>query len=252
MASRSIAKADPASAARAWFRIGAIALVLAVVILPHLLWRLFDRRSPIAGLFLGAAAKIAGADVRVTGQPIRRNALYIANHVSWLDILTLAGRTRCAFVAKADMKPWPLIGWLTTSNNTVYVERESRQKAHHQATALQSALLSGQPITLFPEGTTNDGRQLFTFRSSLIAAVTPAPEQISIQPVAIDYGAVAGDIAWVGDESFGANALRLLGRRGRFPVTLHFLAPLSHADFADRKAIAAHSRAEIAAALGVS
>ncbi len=252
MASRSIARADPASAARAWFRIGAIALVLAVVILPHLLWRLFDRRSPIAGLFLGTAAKIAGADVRVTGQPIRSNALYIANHVSWLDILTLAGRTRCAFVAKADMKPWPLIGWLTTSNNTVYVERESRQKAHHQATALQSALLSGQPITLFPEGTTNDGRQLFTFRSSLIAAVTPAPEQISIQPVAIDYGAVAGDIAWVGDESFGANALRLLGRRGRFPVTLHFLAPLSHADFADRKAIAAHSRAEIAAALGVS
>lgn len=252
MASRSIARADPASAARAWFRIGAIALVLAIVILPHLLWRLFDRRSPIAGLFLGTAAKIAGADVRVTGQPIRRNALYIANHVSWLDILTLAGRTRCAFVAKADMKPWPLIGWLTTSNNTVYVERESRQKAHHQATALQSALLSGQPITLFPEGTTNDGRQLFTFRSSLIAAVTPAPEQISIQPVAIDYGAVAGDIAWVGDESFGANALRLLGRRGRFPVTLHFLAPLSHADFADRKAIAAHSRAEIAAALGVS
>ncbi len=252
MASRSIARADPASAARAWLRIGAIALVLAVVILPHLLWRLFDRRSPIAGLFLGTAAKIAGADVRVKGQPIRRNALYIANHVSWLDILTLAGRTRCAFVAKADMKPWPLIGWLTTSNNTVYVERESRQKAHHQATALQSALLSGQPITLFPEGTTNDGRQLFTFRSSLIAAVTPAPEQISIQPVAIDYGAVAGDIAWVGDESFGANALRLLGRRGRFPVTLHFLAPLSHADFADRKAIAAHSRAEIAAALGVS
>jgi len=150
------------------------------------------------------------------------------------------------------MKPWPLIGWLTTSNNTVYVERESRQKAHHQATALQTALLSGQPVTLFPEGTTNDGHQLFPFRSSLIAAVTPAPEQISIQPVAIDYGAVAADIAWVGDESFGANALRLLGRRGRFSVTLHFLEPLSHADFADRKAIAAHSRAEIAAALGVS
>ena len=251
MASRSIARADIAPL-RAWLRIGAIALVLAFIILPHLLWRLFDRQSPIAGLFLGVAAKIAGADVRVSGQPIRRNVLYIANHVSWLDILTLGGRTRCAFVARADMKPWPLIGWLATSNNTIYVEREIRQKAHHQATALQSALTSGQPVTLFPEGTTNDGRQLLPFRSSLIAAVTPAPEQISIQPVAIDYGKVAADIAWVGDESFGANALRLLARRGRFPVTVHFLEPLSHADFADRKAIAAHSRAEIAAALGVS
>lgn len=251
MASRSIARVDPAQA-RAWLRIAAIALVLAILILPHLLWRLVDRQSPIAGLFLAIAAKIAGADVRVTGQPIRRDVLYIANHVSWLDILALAGRTRCAFVAKADMKPWPLIGWLTTSNNTVYVERESRHTAHHQATALQSALMSGQPITLFPEGTTHNGQQLLAFRTSLIAAVTPAPEEISIQPVAIDYGRNAPDIAWVGEEGFGANALRVLGRRGRFEVTLHFLEPLSHADFADRKAIAAHSRAEIAAALGVS
>ncbi len=251
MASRSIARAD-AAPLRAWTRIAAIVVVLAIFILPHLLWRVFDRKSPIAGLFLASAAKIAGIDVRVQGKAIRQNVLYIANHVSWLDILALAGATRCAFVAKADMKPWPLIGWLTTSNNTVYVERESRQTAHHQASALQTALLTGQPVTLFPEGTTNDGRQLLTFRTSLVAAVTPAPEQISIQPVAIDYGANAPEIAWVGDESFGSNALRILGRRGRTGVTLHFLAPLSHADFADRKAIAAHSRAEIAAALGVS
>ncbi|MCC6942575.1 MAG: 1-acyl-sn-glycerol-3-phosphate acyltransferase [Novosphingobium sp.] len=251
MASRSIARADAAQL-RAWARIAAIVAALAVLIIPHIVWRVFDRKSPIAGLFLFLAAKIAGADVHVQGKPIRQGVLYIANHVSWLDILALAGASRCAFVAKADMKPWPLIGWLTTRNNTVYVERESRQTAHHQATALQTALLTGQPVTLFPEGTTGDGRQLLAFRTSLIAAVTPAPEQISIQPVAIDYAANAADIAWVGDEAFGANALRILGRRGRFPVTLHFLEPLAHADFSDRKAIAAHSRAEIAAALGVS
>lgn len=250
MASRSIARAD-ARPVRAWARIAAIFVALAILILPHLLWRVFDRRSPIAGLFLKITGKIAGADVHIVGHPIRGNVLYIANHVSWLDILALAGATRCAFVAKADMKPWPLIGWLTTSNNTVYVERENPRAAHHQASALQLALLTGQPVTLFPEGTTNDGSQLLAFRTSLIAAVTPAPEQISIQPVAIDYGSNASDIAWVGDEPFGDNALRILGRRGHFPVTLYFLEPLSHADFADRKAIAAHSRAEIAAALGL-
>lgn len=251
MASRSIARADTAPL-RAWTRIAAIVVVLAILIVPHLVWRAFDRKSPIAGLFLSVAAWIAGADVRISGRPVRHNVLYIANHVSWLDILALAGRTRCAFVAKADMKPWPLIGWLTTSNNTVYVERENRRTAHHQATDLQTALLTGQPVTLFPEGTTNDGKQLLTFRTSLIAAVTPAPDQISIQPVAIDYGSNASDIAWVGEEPFGSNALRILGRSGRFPVMIHFLEPLAHADFADRKAIAAHSRAEIAAALGVS
>ena len=251
MASRSIVRADTARL-RAWARITAIVVVLAFLIVPHLFWRLFDRKSPIAGVFLFITGWIAGADVQIRGKPICRNVLYIANHVSWLDILVLAGETRCAFVAKADMQVWPLIGWLTTSNNTVYVERENRRTAHHQANALQSALTTGQPVTLFPEGTTNDGSQLLAFRTSLIAAVTPAPEQISIQPVAIDYGSNAAEIAWVGDEPFGSNALRILGRRGRFAVTLHFLEPLSHADFADRKAIAAHSRAEIAAALGVS
>lgn len=250
MASRSIARADRVHP-RAWLRIAAILVALAFAIGPHLIWRLVDRRSPISGLFLKAVGWIAGADVTIMGTPIRHKALYIANHISWLDIMALAGSTRCAFVAKADMKPWPLIGWLTTSNNTVYVAREARHTAHHQANALQEALLSGQPVTLFPEGTTGDGSALLSFRSSLIAAVTPAPDAISIQPVALDYGRIVGEIAWVGDESFGANALRVLSRPGRFPVRVHFLAPLSHADFADRKAIAAHSRAEIAAALGL-
>ena len=250
MASRSIARADRVHP-RAWMRLAAIVAALLVFILPHLIWRVFHRRSPIAGQFLKVAGWIAGADVVVRGRPVRHKALYVANHISWLDVLALAGQTRCAFVAKADMKPWPLIGWLTTSNNTVYVAREARHTAHHQANALQDALLSGQPVTLFPEGTTGDGSALLNFRTSLIAAVTPAPDEISIQPVAIDYGPIVGEIAWVGDEGIGANALRVLGRPGRFPVVLHFLAPLDHADFADRKAIAAHSRAEIAAALGL-
>ncbi len=250
MASHSIVRVERTHP-RAFVRIAAIVAVLLVLLPLHLLWRLFDRQSPIAGLFLRSVGWIAGADVSVTGSPIRRKVLYIANHISWLDVPALAGQTRCAFVAKADMKPWPLIGWLTTSNNTVYVEREARHTAHHQATALQRGLLSGQPITLFPEGTTADGSALLPFRSSLIAAVTPAPDEISIQPIALDYGPSVGEIAWVGEESFGANALRVLSRPGRFPVRIHFLAPLSHADFADRKAIAAHSRAEIAAALGL-
>lgn len=250
MASRSIAKAERVHP-RAWLRIAAIVAVLLVFILPHMVWRLFDKKSPIAGLFLKSVGWIAGADVTIRGTPVRTKALYIANHISWLDVPALAGQTGCAFVAKADMKPWPLIGWLTTSNNTVYVEREARHTAHHQATALQRGLLSGQPITLFPEGTTADGSALLPFRSSLISAVTPAPDEISIQPIALDYGPIVGEIAWVGEESFGANALRVLSRPGRFPVRIHFLAPLSHADFADRKAIAAHSRAEIAAALGL-
>jgi lyso-ornithine lipid O-acyltransferase len=250
MASQSIAKTDRPHP-RAWLRVGVIVLALLVVLIPHLIWRIFGTQSPFAILFLRFAGAAAGAKVTIIGTPIRRNALFVANHVSWLDILILAGQSGTAFVAKADMESWPLLGWMANQNNTVYVNRDSRATAHNQANAVQRALRTGQPLTLFPEGTTAGGRELLAFRSSLIAAVVPAPDGIAIQPVAIDYGPVAAEIAWTEAESVGVNALRLMSRKGRLPVTLHFLEPLDHADFADRKAIAAHSRAEIAAALGL-
>jgi lyso-ornithine lipid O-acyltransferase len=249
MASASIAKADRPHP-RAYARVAMIALVLLVVIVPHLIWRMFNKQSPFATWFLRGAGWAAGAKIRIVGKPITCNVLFIANHLSWLDILVLAGRTGTAFVAKADMENWPVLGWMADQNNTVYVKRDSRATAHEQASSLQDALLTGQPVTLFPEGTTAAGSELLPFRSSLIAAVVPAPEGISIQPVALDYGAVADEIAWTDDESVGKNALRLMSRKGRLAITLHFLKPLDHADFGDRKAIAAHSRAEIAAALG--
>jgi lyso-ornithine lipid O-acyltransferase len=224
-----------------------------LVLLPlHLLVRRFTRFSPFSRLFLRFCAWASGVDIRIEGPRLLRSVLYIANHVSWLDILILSGRTGCAFVAKADMAPWPVIGWLATLNNSVYVQRENRLDVGAQRDAIQAALQTRQAIALFPEGTTGSGDVLLPFRSSLVASVTPPPEGIAIQPVAIDYGALAPDIAWVGEETFGANALRVLARPGRFVVTLRFLEPLDHADFNDRKAIAAHSRSEIAAALGLA
>ncbi len=248
MASLSIARADRVHP-RAWLRVAVIAICLILFLPFHLLVRQFTHFSAFSRLFLRFAAWAAGVDIRIAGPRVLRDVLYIANHVSWLDILVLSGRTGCAFVAKADMAPWPVIGWLATLNNSVYVQREKRLDVGAQKAAIQAALATHQAITLFPEGTTADGRALLPFRSSLVASVTPPPEGITIQPVAIDYGAIAHEIAWVDDEPVGRNALRVMSRPGRFPVTLHFLEPLDHADFADRKAIAAHSRAEIEAAL---
>jgi 1-acyl-sn-glycerol-3-phosphate acyltransferase len=249
MASPSIARAEPTHP-RAWAKVALIVLILALVVIPHLIWRVFNRHSPFARLFLKGAGWAAGARLTIKGQPINRNVLYLANHLSWIDILVLAGKTGSAFVAKADMESWPVLGWLADQNNTVYVKRDKGLDSHNQASSLQKALLTGQPVALFPEGTTAGGRELLPFRSSLLAAVVPAPEGVSIQPVAIDYGDLADDIAWTDDESVGNNALRIMGRYPRIPITIHFLEPLDHADFGDRKAIAAHSRAEIAEALG--
>lgn len=229
-----------------------MALCLLIALPLHGLWRLVRAPSPWPRLFLRGAAICAGMDIRIQGNPVRRDVLYIANHVSWLDIAVLAGRTGSAFVAKADMAPWPVIGWLATLNNSVYVQREARLDVGMQAAALQAALTTGQPLTLFPEGTTSDGVSLLPFRSSLIAAVAPPPPGIAIQPVAIDYGSHAQRIAWIGEESVGHNALRVLSYPGRVTVTLWFMPPLGSEDFPDRKAIAAHSRGAIAAHLGLA
>jgi 1-acyl-sn-glycerol-3-phosphate acyltransferase len=252
MASPSIAIADrPSFAAR--FRIIrrlAVVVVLLCLCVPfHFLWRAFRAKSPWPRLFLGSVAKAAGVDVEVRGTPLPGRVLFIANHLSWIDILLLAGETGSAFIAKGEMEEWPLLGWLAVLNNTVFVDRDARAGVAGQAAAVRAALETGQPLTLFAEGTTNDGHALLPFRSSLIAAVTPPPSGVGIQPVAIDFGPIAADIAWVGDESVGHNAAGVLARRGRMRVILHFLSPLAHEDFCDRKAIAAHSRDAIAAAL---
>jgi lyso-ornithine lipid O-acyltransferase len=241
----STAKADRVRI-KAIFRLVLIVMIMIICLPLHLIWRGVRLRSPWPRLFLFAAGYCAGARVKVTGAPIKRNVLFIANHVSWLDIMVVAGKTGCAFVAKAGMAPWPVIGWLATLNNSVYVARDNRHGVQSQAVAIKSALETGQPLTLFPEGTTGNGIDLLAFRSSLIAAVTPPPPGVLIQPVVIDYGPRAPEIAWTDAESVGKNALRIMGLPGTIPVSLQFLTPLNPADFADRKAISAHSRQAIA------
>ena len=91
---------------------------------------------------------------------------------------------------------------------------------------------------------------MLPFRASLLAALFPALPRVKVQPVAIDYGEAAKDVAWVGKEPAGTNAKRVLSRKGRTPVTLRFLETLDPAQVRDRKALAEMSRREIIAALG--
>jgi 1-acyl-sn-glycerol-3-phosphate acyltransferase len=241
MASRSIARSDRVHP-RAALRITLIVISFAFMLPLHGVWRLLRMRSPWPRHFTKVARKISGVSVSVIGQPRRRDVLFVANHVSWVDILLLAGETGSAFVAKADMAPWPVLGWMATLNNSVYVARDQRLDAGAQAAAIKAALETSQPLTLFPEGTTADGRSLLPFRSSLLAAVAPPPHGISIQPVAIDYGADAPEIAWTDDESVGVNALRLIARRKPIAVTLNFMEPVDISLLGDRKAITAYAR----------
>ncbi len=185
----------------------------------------------------------------MVGRPLRRDVIFLANHTSWLDILVLAGATGTAFVAKAELKTVPLIGWLCTLNHTIFVARTDRMGIARQIADLRDALAHAWPVTIFPEGTTSGAGALLPFKAPLLAVLEPPPPGVMVQPVLLDYGAGAHDVEWLGDEPGQTNALKILARPGSFTVTVTCLAPFDPAAWPDRKAIAAEARRRIAEAM---
>ena len=222
------------------------ALLLALPL--HGLWRLLRFASPWPRLFLGCCARIVGARPCIVGTPRRHDVVFVSNHLSWIDILLLAGATGTAFVAKAELDAVPLVGWLCRLNATIFVARDDRLAVAAQIDRLRAAVAEARAVTVFPEGTTGDGVTLLPFKAALLAALDPPPPGVLVQPVRIDYGDATGELAWVGDESGQHHAFRVLRRRGSFVATLRFLDPFDPRDHSGRKAIAAEARRRIEAA----
>ena len=226
-----------------------LALALLVTVPLHYLWRLARLNSPWPRIFLGWAARLAGARVERVGTALRRDVFFTSNHLSWIDILAIAGQSGTAFVAKDELRRAPVVGWLSTLNRTVFVKRENRMGVAAQIDLLREALDRNWSVTVFPEGTTTDGQSLLPFKTPMLRVLEPPPPGVRVQPVLVDYGAVAEEIGWVGAETGLDNAKRVLARRGSFRLRVHFLAPFSPVEFPGRKAIAAESRRRIEAAL---
>ena len=233
-------------------RFVALLLALALYLLAHGLWRLVRLPSPWPRRFLRRVGRIAGARARVTGVPLRRDVLFLSNHLSWIDIPVLAGATGTTFVAKAEMADVPLIGWLCTLNDTLFVRRGDRMGVGEQVATIRRALVGGRAVTIFPEGTTGDGATLLPFKATLLAVLEPPPPGLMVQPVRLDYGAATPELAWVGDESGRSHATRVFRRAGTFPVNLDFLDPFDPAAYPGRKAIAAEARRRIEAAVSAA
>jgi lyso-ornithine lipid O-acyltransferase len=242
------ASAEPApSPLIRWLRIAGLVLLFLSLAPIHILSKWVLRRSRWPSRFLAAATRICGVRVRIAGAPLEPHTFIIANHTSWLDILILGGSAGAAFVSKAEVQRTPLIGWLADQNRTVYIERADRGSAHRQVEQIAEALDHPQPLTVFPEGTTGDGRHLLQFRSTLLHAVAPPPPGAGVRPVAIDYGEHADVVGWHSGEAGMANVRRVLGHRGTMDVIVRLLDPLPPID--DRKALARQAQAAIGSAL---
>ena len=234
---------------RAAVRLSGIALLLLVCIPLYYFSHLLHLPNPWPRVFLSGLARIAGVELSYRGNRAKGGVLLIANHVSWIDIPALAAATGSAFVGHDGLAAIPLIEWLCRMNRTVFVARHDRASIAEQVEAVRAALSHSGVLTIFPEGTTSDGVGLLPFKSALLSAFEPLPDRIAVQPVLLDYGAQAADIAWIGEEHGLDNFMRILARPRPVRLTINYLPALSGANLASRKTIAAAAREAIGRAL---
>lgn len=158
--------------------------------------------------------RIIGIELVVVGlPPVAGPVLLVANHISWLDILVMHAARHCRFVAKSDVKAWPLVGILADGGGTMYVQRESRRDAHRVVSQMADRLTAGDILAVFPEGTTGDGITLLHFHANLIQAAIEAA--VPVQPVGLKFLDAATGItsfapSYVGDETLLGSVWRTL------------------------------------------
>lgn len=127
-----------------------------------------------------------GIALEVRGQPpLLGPVLLVANHISWLDIPVMHAARHCRFVSKSDIKDWPLVGTLATAAGTLYIERSSRRDAMRVVHLMRDALLAGEVLAVFPEGTTGDGLSMLPFHANLLQAALSA--NAAAQPVGLRF-----------------------------------------------------------------
>ncbi|WP_119152977.1 lysophospholipid acyltransferase family protein [Caldimonas tepidiphila] len=187
-----------------------------------------------------------GIELRTEGRPRSGGVLLVANHVSWLDILAINAVQPARFVSKAEVRDWPVVGWLVRRGGTLFIERAQRRDALRVVHKMAKALGAGEVVAVFPEGTTTDGRKLLPFHANLLqaAVATGTP----VQPVALRYSeaghAVSRSAAYIDDMTLWQSLLAIV-RAHRLTVQVDLL-PSQASTGTDRRALANSTRAAIA------
>ena len=174
---------------------------------------------------------LCGVRVRQQGIPVLQGGvLWVVNHISWLDIFVLNCVRATAFVAKSEIRHWPLIGWLAAGAGTIFIERASRHAVHKVGHAMQAHFAREQAVGLFPEGTTSSGFDLLPFYANLFEPARKAATRI--QPVALLYfhqGQRSDLAAFVGEQTLVESLWQVLSSSG-LSIEIHFLPLIAQAN----------------------
>jgi len=190
-----------------------------------------------------------GIELRIEGAPIDPGALFLANHVSWLDVLLIASLTPAVFVAKSEVRCWPAIGWLAARAETLFVRRASGRSLLEVKNRIAALLLGGRSVAMFPEATTSDGEAVLPFRSGMLQAALDSDRPV--QAIAIAYrdeqGGRSSAAAFVDSVSLWRSILAICGAV-RITACVAIAAPLAPAG-RTRKLLARQARGAVAAML---
>lgn len=231
-----------------------LGVLIGVLILNPVGRRLWPGRLPPQEYFVPwwsrVFLRIFGVHVKPRGEPLPEATLFAANHLSWVDIVVLHSQRQMAFVAKREIRSWPLVGWLASRAGTIYHRRGSPESLSRVSRAMARELARGGSVALFPEGRAGDGSRVLPFHGRLFqcALETGAP----VQPVALHFlesdGAINTSTPFRRGEPFMGNLLRLMGRR-RTEAHLHFCESLETTRYGRRRDLAQAARARIVEAL---
>ena len=195
---------------------------------------------------LGVALRVEGALPRAS----ERSVMIAANHVSWLDIFVVDAAWPTRFVAKSEIRDWPVAGWIAERAGTLFIRRERRRDAARMNARVHEVLAEGDCVGLFPEGTTTLGDRLLEFHSSLFEpAIANAAR---VHPAAIRYehadGSACPDVAYVDELSFMESMASVIAQRG-LVARLMFAPPIDCAGLAGRRDAAAIAHQRVASLL---
>lgn len=194
--------------------------------------------------------RVLGIELRVQGRLAPGARLLVLNHLSWLDVMVLhALCPEARFVAKADVRRWPLVGPLVAGAGTVFVDRDRPLRLRQAADEVVAVLRGGGTVALFPEGTTSDGRDVLPFRRGLLGSADRAG--CPVQAIALRYveppDAISPSVPYIGDDTLLQSMWRLC-RAGGIVASVTMLQPRG-ATAAGRLQLAAQLRADIRSAL---
>ena len=214
-----------------------------------------DFSSTVVSNWLGLVARTLGVKIKTSGKALPEKTLFVANHISWLDILILGKLIPVHFLSKHEVKSIPLIGWLATRAGTLYIKRGCKDSASDASSEITDALNEQHNAIVFAEGRTTDGH-VKRFHSRMLKSAIDA--HAMVQPVAIFYPLTNPETnkieinpasLFFGDIST-AKSFDLISRAPCINVEVHFLKPIDSTG-KKRDEIARHAYNEVVDAIAL-